>query len=387
MMRAVSRLIPLIVLVLWAYPAWAAEAALPPAAGLMGKPIAHPNLNGSLRDVLRQIETLTGSKLSVDWPALEAAGVDGDTKVLLRSSQATGGQLLSLVLMQVARPARPLAWYVEEGVICVTTQAYALGRNRRPTAAGPIAAPGQAASALAKPVPRKGVDLTFSEVPLREVINYFRTISGLNFHVQWHALQQVNVTGETPITLEVRGVSLGKGLDLVLGQVGVAGDKFQRVYWVVDRGVITISTGTALDTQMRTRVQDVTDLIYNWPVRTLADLNVGVSTSSGVSTTGANQGVTGSSAGGGGISTGVATAGAGASVGTATGQERTTETSTGTAETSGYHGDQLIEIIKGAIGPEMWYPQGRGSIYIYNGRLVITQSLLGFKLLEEAGCQ
>ncbi len=170
MKRAVTRLTLLICLALAVRPVWGAETPLPPAAALMSKPLPHPNLSGSLRDVLRQIETLTGSKLSVDWPALEAAGVDGDTKVLLRSSQATGGQLLSLVLMQVARPARPLAWYIEDGAIRVTTQAQVLGRHHRLTAGGPAAAvPGQAASAGPKPVPRKGVDLTFNEVPLREV--------------------------------------------------------------------------------------------------------------------------------------------------------------------------------------------------------------------------
>jgi hypothetical protein len=44
----------------------------------------------------------------------------------------------------------------------------------------------------------------------------------------------------------------------------------------------------------------------------------------------------------------------------------------------------VSDIIKNSIGRDMWEPNGKGSIVILRDRLVITQSLLGFKLMEEA---
>ena len=47
--------------------------------------------------------------------------------------------------------------------------------------------------------------------------------------------------------------------------------------------------------------------------------------------------------------------------------------------------DTLIKTIKEAIGEDMWTPTGKGSIKMIGNRLVISQTLLGFKLLEESG--
>jgi hypothetical protein len=41
--------------------------------------------------------------------------------------------------------------------------------------------------------------------------------------------------------------------------------------------------------------------------------------------------------------------------------------------------------LKDSIGEDMWKPDGKGSISILNGKLVISQTLLGFKLMETAG--
>ena len=46
--------------------------------------------------------------------------------------------------------------------------------------------------------------------------------------------------------------------------------------------------------------------------------------------------------------------------------------------------DAVIESIKSTIGKDMWEPDGKGSIRFVGNKLVITQSLLGFKLMESA---
>ncbi|MFP4104808.1 MAG: hypothetical protein ACLFVU_01865, partial [Phycisphaerae bacterium] len=44
----------------------------------------------------------------------------------------------------------------------------------------------------------------------------------------------------------------------------------------------------------------------------------------------------------------------------------------------------LVAIIKQTIGKEFWEPIGKGSVRVFRGKLIITQSLLGFKLMEES---
>ena len=45
--------------------------------------------------------------------------------------------------------------------------------------------------------------------------------------------------------------------------------------------------------------------------------------------------------------------------------------------------ETLITTIKESIGEEMWQPEGKGSIKLLRNNLIITQSLLGFKLMRE----
>ena len=46
--------------------------------------------------------------------------------------------------------------------------------------------------------------------------------------------------------------------------------------------------------------------------------------------------------------------------------------------------EALIGVIKDAIGQDMWQPLGKGSIRIVRNKLIISQTLLGFKLLDQA---
>lgn len=44
----------------------------------------------------------------------------------------------------------------------------------------------------------------------------------------------------------------------------------------------------------------------------------------------------------------------------------------------------VIGIIRDSIGQDMWEPSGRGSVKIIGNRLVISQTLLGYKLLDQS---
>ena len=48
------------------------------------------------------------------------------------------------------------------------------------------------------------------------------------------------------------------------------------------------------------------------------------------------------------------------------------------------HHEKVVNTIKNMIGQDMWEPEGKGSIRVLNNKLVISQTLLGFKMLEQA---
>jgi hypothetical protein len=77
-----------------------------------------------LRDALDQIQDRTGLNMHVNWAALEANGITPDKPVTLRVRNVTARKALQLVL-QSAAPDRSVTFYVDGGIVEVTTQALA----------------------------------------------------------------------------------------------------------------------------------------------------------------------------------------------------------------------------------------------------------------------
>jgi hypothetical protein len=364
------------------------------------------SLNMTLGELFDRLQRDSLVRIDVDWLTLSAAGLRPQSRVSIQADEASYGQLLSLALAQISPAGCPLAWYWDDDIVKITTQEKVLARGKRLSLAEPTISQSTGPSTLLPsglslrvedgattspagqaPSPVRGRinHVVFDNTPLADVIEYIRSISGANFFVNWEALKISGVTKETPVSLDLYNLSLSRLLDIVTEQLVPAGDRFQRVYWVADRGVVTISTGSSLDAQMRVHMLDVTDLILPEIRRSMNELGtsgVGASVFSG----------TGSAVGGSGSMIGQSgntqsTGSAGMSTGTGLSFGGSSGTSGGTASGSASSDQQienLIRIIKQTIGDDMWYPQGKGTIFVFNDRLVISQSLLGFKLLEES---
>jgi hypothetical protein len=346
-----------IILALAALPLVAAAQTTQPARvraeEAMDEPVVRPSLAGPLEDVLREVGELAGVEVVPDWLAIEATGAKRDTAVAVKASKATPGQLLDLALMQASQKARALAWYAEGAKVHVTTQMRVLYRGRLPArrpARGPRATTGPAT----RP---SGLELRFEEARLEDVIDFFRNVSGVSFYVNWRALEAVGVTRDTPVTLRLRGVSIGRALDAVMDQLSGARGRMQRVYWVIDDGVVHVATGSALNQRTETRVYDVTDLLMVAPDASAPDLDLGER----------DEGDGGSSSG-------------------LFGEAEDGDDSDGTSTTAlrQRRGEELVATIRGTIGEDMWRPIGKGSIRLHGNQLVVTQTPLGFKLLRDA---
>jgi len=317
---------------------------------LVGKSVSGPVLTA-----LGQFQQVSGLRLKVDWEALQDTGIKRSDKLTVKLPKATAGQFLDVMLAQIAKKGKPLAWYIDGEFVRVTTQARVLHRARLPIRARAGGLTKRRAGPLGK--------LAFDRTPLGDVIAYFRGISRLNLHVNWRSLELIGITRETPVTLHVSNVTLGRALTLVTDQLSPSRSKLDRVYWVVDGGVVTIATGSSLNTRLRTRIYDVADLLlvvpnFKGPRISLDDTDR--SNSGNSSDTGFNRSLFDDE------------------------DENDENDEDSIAEQRQKVRKELVAIIKDVIGEDMWQPVGKGSIRLFGKRLIISQTLLGYKLLEEA---
>ena len=310
-----------------------------------------------LMRVLEYYGKLSGLPIRADWPGLELVGITKETPVTLRTDALPLSKLLDLTLDTIAPKRSPLSWYLSSGTVHVTTQMRAVLRNR------------YRIPALARPaVPRKlaparGIrELNFTRQPLHLVLGFLRDLSGENFHINWRALEAVGITRDTPITVQARGISIARALDLVLDQLNVGRDRYSSVYWLVSDGMVKISTGEAFNRTTKVRIYDVADLLMVVP--NFKGPRINLSSSSNVSNNTSNTGI--------GLF----------------GDDDDDDDDNAEEESPSQQREKLkealIETIKMSIGEDMWAPQGKGSIKFLRDKLVIAQTPLGFKLLEQA---
>ncbi|MBN2182061.1 MAG: hypothetical protein JW715_09105 [Sedimentisphaerales bacterium] len=100
------------------------------------------------------------------------------------------------------------------------------------------------------------------DMPLSEAIDILRktTVPPLNIVVLWRHLEAAGIYRETPIGIDgVSRVPLRTHLKLLLTSVSIGGT--EKLGYVVDGGVIIISTQSSLPKKFKTRIYDISDLV------------------------------------------------------------------------------------------------------------------------------
>jgi hypothetical protein len=331
------------------------------AEDTLEKTVESYKVSGTLTEAITQLQQLAGVPIQPDWPAIEDTGVKRTDRVSLAGKNTKLKQIIDLMLAQVSKKGKPLAHMAQEGSILLSTQQHVISARMNTNYAPSMSVKVEKSDRPGRPRVVAMREFNFNAVNFEDVIEYFREISGVNFHVSWRALENVGVTRETQVTLKASGITIGKALDLVLEGVNGNNDRMSKAYWVVDGGVVRISTGTDLNTITRTRVFDVSDLLFVIPnfVGPRVDID--------------SVGSDGEDGGGGGDFN----------------IFHESEDAPGSKEQdlSALREEQkqaLLDMIKNSIGQEMWADYGGpGTIQLFQKRLIITQSLLGFKMMEE----
>lgn len=348
----------------------AEQARLGTPAQLLEKPVAAVNLSAMpLLKVFNHLSDLSGLPIVVDWATLKGQGLTKETPISIRTERLAFEKVLNVALEKAAPKGVILAWRLHEGEVQVSTQQNIMLRNQFTRLAEAAARPAAGEAAPAAPVAATGGrEMNFAETPLKLALEFLADVSGVSMHVNWKTLQATGITAETPISVKAQSISISRALDLVLDQVNANRDRLSSVYWVVDEGVVEISTGDALNRTYKTRIYDVADLLM--PVPNFKGPRLDLASSTGT-------GNTGNTNGGGGIFG--SQSGAGGQGQTAT----TVEEDDVVAQRQALR-DGLTETIKQAIGEDMWAPTGKGTVRILRDKLIINQTPLGFKLLETA---
>lgn len=329
--------------------AWATDAST-----AMARRVDRCTLSGSLEDVLGEIGKLSGTPVRAEWGVLAEAGVTPKVAVTLAVREATVGQVLDLALAQVARPGRSLAWIVRNDAVVVSTQMDILyggpsGRRGEPAASAPAPALSRGRLAVSK--------LEFDQLPVRDATAFLGEVAGVNIYVNWKSLSAIGITPDTAVDIHLTQVTLGRALDVLMDTMSGSGDKLQRAYWILNDGVITIASGEFFNQTLSTRTFDVADLLvvvpeFQGPRMDLTS-NVGAA----------------------------ADATASRSLWETDNARDKRET---TGEARARVRESLVAIVRDSIGADMWQPTGKGAIRLVGNKLVISQTPLGFKLLEDA---
>jgi hypothetical protein len=191
-------------------------------------------------------------------------------------------------------------------------------------------------------------DVKITGVPLEQAIDFLRDVSGLNINVNWKALELLNVTKQTLVSVKLSDVPLRRVIKAVLDETGAG----QALTYYVEDGIVEITTRELADAEMITRVYPVDDLVMIIPDFAGPSFNL------------QSQGNQTSGKGGGGSGGGQSLFGGGNGA-NASQQD--------TPASKQQRADGLVKMIRDTVKPEIWRENGGpASIRYFNGHLIVT---------------
>ena len=301
----------------------------------------------TLRAALDEVAELADVTIEVDWRSLQSIGLTHETEVVLRTDHLTARRILELICAQVSPSGHPVRFTIDGQLVRVAADA----PPRRATVAATDARDASSPSARGVTLNQRA-DLTFEDVTLVDVVGAVQEISRLGVHVQWRALAVSGITRETLVTVNVPGLSLSRTLNLLTEDLSAAQDKYSSVYWVLDDGLIKITTGRAINQETRTRMYDVGDLLMAIPDFAAPRFDVGE----------------------------VLASNAGSS------DNFWADTEDADDEPTREETEQLlIDTLKDLLDDDMWIDGGgKGSVRIVGNRLIVSQTRLGWLLMAQS---
>jgi len=95
--------------------------------------------------------------------------------------------------------------------------------------------------------------LVFNETPLHEAVDYLKKYHHIEIQLDRKSLDDLGITGDTPITVNLKGLSLRSALRLILKEHGLT--------YVIEDEVLLITTPEEAENRLATKVYPVADLV------------------------------------------------------------------------------------------------------------------------------
>ncbi|HEX8343064.1 MAG TPA: hypothetical protein VF624_19330 [Tepidisphaeraceae bacterium] len=193
-------------------------------------------------------------------------------------------------------------------------------------------------------------EVRFQDVAFSDALEFLRDTTQMNLVIDWAALEQVGVGKDTPVSLRLRNAKVQKVMTLLLEAAGPG-----LLAIDVDDNIVNVTTRIKADDKVITVVYPVADLLleipdFKGPKMSLTDSNSG----------GGRNGGSGGS-------------GSGSSSGGLFNNENAEENGRETRRTRVERAEELIDLIKTTIRPEVWDTNGgRARIKYFNNNLIIT---------------
>ncbi len=107
------------------------------------------------------------------------------------------------------------------------------------------------------------IPASFADNSLADVLSFIATVTNVNMDTDWDSLEQLGVTRDKPVTLELREVPARVVLNRVLEKAQP--DQFSKLGWAVNDGVLVIAADEALRRNTFVVIYDIRDLLFQIP--------------------------------------------------------------------------------------------------------------------------
>jgi len=207
-------------------------------------------------------------------------------------------------------------------------------------------------------------ELNVEAVPLERAVGFLRDSSGANIVVNWKILETLGVAKDTPVSLQVKNLTLRKMLQLVLDQASPN----SSLVFNVDSNVIQVTSQEDADKQMVTKVYVVDDLVMAPNVKQAPTLNLGQTTQQ------AGGGGGGGFGGGGGGMNGGSGGGSGSGGLFGSQSNGNQPQNVDLMKSAQQRGEDLVALIREVVRPTVWRENGgTASIrYFTPGKIIVT---------------
>ncbi|HWB20669.1 MAG TPA: hypothetical protein VG711_10235 [Phycisphaerales bacterium] len=244
---------------------------------------------------------------------------------------------------------------VASALFCTSTFA-----QSTPSSAPPQSSAANSQDALITRLQSTLVDADYDRVDFEKIIDDLRTRYNLNIHVSWNALESAGIRRDQRIEIHLKQIPLSTLLDLLLREAAGSNDPPQ---FIIQSGIIIITTESLAHEQSVLRSYDITDLIGSgYALRRFANTPVLSLNLTGREFVGGED------------------------------RRELEKAAVGSGGASGLFGDpgdeqprltsmervsQIVDLIQENIEPETWRDLGgdQGSLQLFNNTLLINQSL------------